>query len=92
MSQHHITPSLKGPWSTTVADRYVYLVFCVLTSLSNLQLYEHDPVRTLQLTTSIASALQEAERVCGGAHIFKLNYLDKTDPTVLKQLQTELAG
>ncbi|KAH0839916.1 ARM repeat-containing protein [Lanmaoa asiatica] len=55
-------------------------------------LYEHDPVRTLQLTTSLASALQEAERVCGGAHIFKLNYLDKTDPTVLKQLQTELAG
>jgi hypothetical protein len=55
-------------------------------------LYEHDPVRTLQLTATIASALQEAERVCGGAHIFKLNYLDKTDPTVLKQLQTELAG
>jgi len=55
-------------------------------------LYEHDPVRTLQLTTFIASALQEAERVCGGAHTFKLNYLDKTDPTVLKQLQTELAG
>ncbi|KAG8218630.1 ARM repeat-containing protein [Butyriboletus roseoflavus] len=55
-------------------------------------LYEHDPVRTLQLTTSVASALQEAERACGGAHIFKLNYLDKTDPTVLKQLQTELAG
>ncbi|KAN0097466.1 Armadillo-type fold [Tylopilus felleus] len=54
-------------------------------------LYEHDPVRTLQLTTSIASALQEAERACG-AHIFKLKYLDKTDPTLLKQLQTELAG
>ncbi|KAF8557000.1 ARM repeat-containing protein [Imleria badia] len=55
-------------------------------------LYEHDPVRTLQLTTTIASALQEAERLCGGAHAFKLNYLDKTDLTVLKQLQTELAG
>lgn len=49
-------------------------------------------MRTLQLTTSIASALQEAERVCGGVHIFKLNYLDKADPTVLKQLQTELAS
>ncbi|KAG9317447.1 ARM repeat-containing protein [Chiua virens] len=55
-------------------------------------LYERDPVRTLQLTTSLASALQEAERACGGADIFKLKYLDKTDPTVLKQLQTELAG
>ncbi|KIJ20291.1 hypothetical protein PAXINDRAFT_166384 [Paxillus involutus ATCC 200175] len=54
--------------------------------------YERDPVRTLQLTTSLASALQEAESACGGAHIFKANYLDKTDPTVLKQLQTELAG
>ncbi|KIL00584.1 hypothetical protein PAXRUDRAFT_821482 [Paxillus rubicundulus Ve08.2h10] len=54
--------------------------------------YERDPVRTLQLTTSLAGALQEAESACGGAHIFKVNYLDKTDPTVLKQLQTELAG
>ncbi|KIJ70097.1 hypothetical protein HYDPIDRAFT_178457 [Hydnomerulius pinastri MD-312] len=54
--------------------------------------YERDPVRTLQLTTYVAGALQEAERACGGAHIFKANYLDKTDPTVLKQLQTELAG
>ncbi|KAF9226602.1 ARM repeat-containing protein [Gyrodon lividus] len=54
--------------------------------------YERDPVRTLQLTTSLAGSLREAESACGGAHIFKANYLDKTDPTVLKQLQTELAG
>ncbi|KAF9247341.1 ARM repeat-containing protein [Melanogaster broomeanus] len=54
--------------------------------------YERDPVRTLQLTTSLASSLQEAESACGGAHIFKASYLDKTDPTLLEQLQTELAG
>ncbi|KAH7887621.1 ARM repeat-containing protein [Phlebopus sp. FC_14] len=53
---------------------------------------ERDPVRTLQLTACITGALQEAERACGGAQVFKTKYLDKTDPTVFKQLQTELSG
>ncbi|KAI6130399.1 ARM repeat-containing protein [Pisolithus croceorrhizus] len=55
-------------------------------------LYERDPVRVVQLTSYLASALQEAERACGGAQVFKEKYLDKTDPTVLMQLKTSLAG
>ncbi|KAI6134978.1 ARM repeat-containing protein [Pisolithus croceorrhizus] len=54
--------------------------------------YERDPVRVVQLTSYLASALQEAERACGGAQVFKEKYLDKTDPTVLMQLKTSLAG
>lgn len=54
--------------------------------------HERDPVRTVQLTSYFASALQEAERACGGAQVFKEKYLDKTDPTVLMQLKTSLSG
>ncbi|KAL4076110.1 ARM repeat-containing protein [Scleroderma citrinum] len=54
--------------------------------------YERDPVRTIQLTSFVASALQEAEKACGSTQVFKEKYLDKTDPTVLMQLKTELAG
>ncbi|KAI6047441.1 ARM repeat-containing protein [Pisolithus marmoratus] len=54
--------------------------------------YERDPVRTVQLTSYLAGALQEAERACGGTQVFKEKYLDKTDPTVLMQLKTSLAG
>lgn len=52
---------------------------------------DNDPVRTTQLTNYVAAALQEAERTCGGAHIFN-QYISKTDPTLLKQLQNELQG
>lgn len=54
--------------------------------------HERDPVRTVQLTSYFGSALQEAERACGGAQVFKEKYLDKTDPTVLMQLKTSLSG
>jgi hypothetical protein len=52
-------------------------------------LLDNDPVRTTQLTNYVAAALQEAERTCGGIHIFN-QYISKTDPTLLKQLQNEL--
>lgn len=55
-------------------------------------IYERDPIRTVQLTSFVASALQEAERACGSPQVFKEKYLDKTDGTVLMQLKTELAG
>lgn len=54
-------------------------------------LLDNDPVRTTQLTNYVAAALQEAERTCGGIHIFN-QYISKTDPTLLKQLQNELQG
>lgn len=54
-------------------------------------LLDNDPVRTAQLTNHVAAALQEAERTCGGTHIFN-QYINKTDPTLLKQLQNELQG
>ncbi|KAG1815549.1 ARM repeat-containing protein [Suillus subaureus] len=52
-------------------------------------LLDNDPVRTTQVTNYVAAALQEAERTCGGIHIFN-QYISKTDPTLLKQLQNEL--
>jgi hypothetical protein len=55
------------------------------------QFLDNDPVRTMQLTNYVAAALQEAERACGGIHIFN-QYISKTDPTLLKQLQNELQG
>lgn len=61
-------------------------------NLNFLQVYERDPVRTVQLTSFVASALQEAEKACGGVQVFKEKYLDKTDPTVLSQLKAELVG
>ncbi|TFY59275.1 hypothetical protein EVJ58_g5888 [Rhodofomes roseus] len=54
-------------------------------------LYENDPVRTTKLTTYVAACLQEAETACGGPANLQAMYLAKADPTVLNQLQTELA-
>ncbi|KAH7931251.1 ARM repeat-containing protein [Leucogyrophana mollusca] len=55
-------------------------------------LLDRDPVRTLQLSSAITGSLQRAEIACGGPHVFQTQYLDKLDPTVLKQLQDELRG
>ncbi|OAX44518.1 ARM repeat-containing protein [Rhizopogon vinicolor AM-OR11-026] len=52
---------------------------------------DNDPVRTIQLTNYVAAALQEAERTCGGVHIFN-QYIGKADPILLKQVQDELRG
>ncbi|KAH9938596.1 ARM repeat-containing protein [Fomitopsis serialis] len=54
-------------------------------------LYENDPVRTTKLTTYIATCLAEAEMACGGPANLQAMYLAKADPTVLGQLQAELA-
>ncbi|KAH7916807.1 ARM repeat-containing protein [Hygrophoropsis aurantiaca] len=51
---------------------------------------DRDPVQTLQLSVAITGSLQQAEVICGGPHVFQALYLNKLDPTVLKQLQTEL--
>jgi hypothetical protein len=56
-----------------------------------LQFLNNDPVRTIQLTDYVAAALQEAERTCGGVHIFN-QYINKADPILLKQVQDELRG
>ncbi|KAG6821587.1 hypothetical protein H0H93_000096 [Arthromyces matolae] len=52
--------------------------------------YDRDPVRTAQLTAYVGSYIREAEAICGSA-AFQAQYLAKADPTVLGQIQVELA-
>lgn len=40
----------------------------------------------------VAERLQEAQDVCGGSQAFEAMYLQKADPTVLKQLREELTS
>ncbi|GLB33947.1 putative ARM repeat-containing protein [Lyophyllum shimeji] len=53
-------------------------------------LYDRDPVRTMHLGTFVATQLREAEAAFGPA-TFQAQYLSKADPTVLGQIQVELA-
>jgi hypothetical protein len=82
---------LKLPSSLIVEKRSVILKFSLFLThpTRTWQLLDNDPVRTTQLTNYVAAALQEAERTCGSIHIFN-QYISKTDPTLLKQLQNEL--
>ncbi|KAF8592605.1 ARM repeat-containing protein, partial [Ramaria rubella] len=50
------------------------------------QVYRRDPVNTAKLTVFVKEKLQLAEAACGGIEIFRTNYLDKADPTVLGQI------
>ncbi|KAG5650760.1 hypothetical protein H0H81_011151 [Sphagnurus paluster] len=52
--------------------------------------YDRDPVRTMHLGTFIATHIREAEAACG-PDMFQAQYLSKADPTVLSQIQAELA-
>ncbi|PPQ83268.1 hypothetical protein CVT25_004007 [Psilocybe cyanescens] len=51
--------------------------------------YNQDPIRVMQLAPFVGAQIREAESNCGPAN-FK-TYLDRTDPTVLKQIQEVLA-
>jgi hypothetical protein len=55
-----------------------------------IQVYDRDPVRTMQLGAHVAASLRQAESICG-AEAFRVNYLGKADPATLKQIQDELA-
>lgn len=61
------------------------------TLMSGPQLYDNDPVRTTKLTMYIAGCVQDAGMACGGPANLQAMYLTKADPTVLNQLQAELA-
>ncbi|KAG5648935.1 hypothetical protein DXG03_000284 [Asterophora parasitica] len=52
--------------------------------------YDRDPVRTMHLGTFVATHIREAEAACG-PELFQAQYLSKADPTVLSQIQVELA-
>ncbi|KAG6830842.1 hypothetical protein H0H92_014494 [Tricholoma furcatifolium] len=52
--------------------------------------YDRDPVRTVHLGSYVASRIREAEATCGAA-AFQAQYLSKADPTLLSQIQVELA-
>ncbi|KAL0067569.1 hypothetical protein AAF712_005284 [Marasmius tenuissimus] len=55
------------------------------------EIWEHDPVRTTQLSTYVAAGLREAEAIVGAAQ-FQQVYLSQADPTVLKQIQNEISA
>ncbi|KDQ64644.1 hypothetical protein JAAARDRAFT_187954 [Jaapia argillacea MUCL 33604] len=55
-------------------------------------LLDNDPVRTVQLTSFIATRLQETEAAVGGGQVLQSTYLEKADPAVLKQIQSALTG
>ncbi|KAF8528819.1 ARM repeat-containing protein [Hysterangium stoloniferum] len=54
------------------------------------QIYNNDPVNTTKLTVFVREKLQQAEMACGGTDVFRVNFLDKADPDVLKQLMAAL--
>lgn len=60
--------------------------FLVLTIL---KVYNRDPIRVTPLIPYIGAQIREAEALCGPAN-FQV-YLNRTDPTVLKQIQDALA-
>ncbi|GJJ07307.1 hypothetical protein Clacol_001508 [Clathrus columnatus] len=55
------------------------------------QIFIQDPVINVKLTDFIRESLQKAEIACGGADVFKSNYLAKADPNVLTQIQAALS-
>jgi hypothetical protein len=52
--------------------------------------WNSDPVRTTQLTAFVASRLQETEMILGGPQALQA-VIASADPTVLQQIQRELA-
>ncbi|EIM88549.1 ARM repeat-containing protein [Stereum hirsutum FP-91666 SS1] len=54
--------------------------------------WDNDPIRTAPLAAFIGARLQEATVACGGPQQLQVRYLGEADPTVLKQLQDEIAG
>ncbi|KAF8076536.1 armadillo-type protein [Lyophyllum atratum] len=52
--------------------------------------YDRDPIRTMHLGTFVATHIREAEAACG-PDVFQAQYLSKADPSVLSQIQVELA-
>lgn len=66
-----------------------HVVIVQLRSIFSSQVYDQDPIRVTQLVPFVGSQIREAEANCGPAN-FKV-YLDRTDSTVLKQIQDILA-
>ncbi|KAG5716692.1 Importin-11 [Termitomyces sp. T112] len=52
--------------------------------------YDRDPVRTAHLGSYVGTHIREAEAAYG-SQAFQAQYLSKADPTVLSQIQAELA-
>jgi hypothetical protein len=72
------------------AVRIVAQVPCTVSLNLVIQVYDRDPVRTIQLGAHLAANLRQAESICG-AEAFRVNYLGKADPATLKQIQDEVA-
>lgn len=83
---------LKARPNTIAAEQYVIMIIrSIYYTEYSLQLFERDPVRTVQLSQYVAARLQEAEAACGGAQPFQAMYLEQVDPTVMQQIQAYLA-
>jgi len=72
------------------AVRIIPLGTCYVRFTLVIQVYDRDPVRTVQLGAHVAVHLRQAESICG-AKAFRVNYLDKADQAILRQIQDELA-
>ncbi|ESK94397.1 importin 11 [Moniliophthora roreri MCA 2997] len=55
------------------------------------RIWNEDPVRTTQLSSYVAAGLRAAESTTGSQNFHNL-YLAKTDPEVLKQIQSEITN
>ena len=53
------------------------------------QVYNQDPIRGTQLVSFIGNQLREAEAICGPTNFQE--YLNRTDPTILEQIQAALS-
>ncbi|KAF8663451.1 hypothetical protein AX16_001021 [Volvariella volvacea WC 439] len=85
------SPGLKRHWDLSEApDSYLEDAQGTLELERRRALYNNDPVRNVRITTFVAAQLRSTEARIG-PHLFHENYLSKADPTVLKQLQDELA-
>lgn len=82
----------KGHPNMTGEKRYEPIsevVHHALTSRSIIQVYDRDPVRTVQLGAFIGVHIREAETMCG-PDWFRTECLAKAEPAVLKQIQDEV--
>ena len=83
---------IRAPQSGTFLS---FLVLCGRSTrgtLSPLQVFDNDPVRTTSLTAYVAASLRDAEAACGGSAQLQSRWLAKAEPEVLKQIYDAVTG
>jgi importin-11 len=85
-----IRPETEGSLEADRRREVSMITGCLVAEMTLLQIHLRDPVNAEKLTVFVKEKLQQAEAACGGTQVFRSNYLDKADPTVLNQLTIEL--